>query len=101
MLEDWAGVAIIVTVQFITFFFIKRKFDRLDEAISRLEITLAETRVELAEQMAAFKEYLLGELTASKEDLVGQIAAMDTEPPPFCYATNLKCTAAPKNGQTR
>lgn len=64
MLDDWAGVTIIVAVQLITFFFTKRSLDRLDAAISRLEATLAETRVELTEQITAFKEYLMGELTA-------------------------------------
>ena len=60
MLEDWAGVAIIVSVQIVTFFFIKRRLDRLDEAISRLEKAVAGLReqtaamhTELTEQLAA------------------------------------------------
>ena len=79
MPDNWAGVAIIVAVQLVTFFFTKRAFDRLDKSISRLEKTLAETRVELE----AFKEDLVRELTgqmeAMKTELSGQITAMNTE----------------------
>lgn len=89
MLEDWAGVAIIVSVQIITFFFIKRRLDRLDEAISRLEKAVAEFREEMTEQIAAFKE-----------DLLEQMATMKAEPPLSCCAKNLRGTATTKNEQT-
>lgn len=97
MLDDWAGVAIIVTVQFITFFFTKRKLDRLDEAISRVEKALAEMR----EQTVAMHTELTKQLAAMKTELAEQIATNKTDPPPPCCATNPKCTAAPKSGQTR
>ena len=89
MLEDWAGVAVIVSVQIVTFFFIKRRLDRLDEAISRLEKAVAEFREEMTEQIAAFKE-----------DLLEQMATMKAEPPLSCCATKTRRTAAPKNEQT-
>ena len=89
MLEDWAGVAIIVSVQIVTFFFIKMRLDRLDEAISRLEKAVAEFGEEMSEQIAAFKD-----------DLLEQMATMKAEPPLSCRATNPSGTAATKNEQT-
>ena len=77
MLEDWAGVAVIVSVQIVTFFLIKRRLDRLDEAISRLEKAVAETRSELTRQIAELTE----QIAAMHTGLTEQIATM-TEPSP-------------------
>ena len=79
MLEDWAGVAIIVSVQIVTFFFIKRRLDRLDEAISRLEKTVAETRSELTRQIADLTE----QIAAMHTDLTEQIATMTELSPSY------------------
>lgn len=89
MPDNWAGVAVLIAVQVVIFFFTKRSLDRLDAAISRLEATLAEMRAETA---------------AFKEDLLRKLMAMNNEPPPYCCAccnANPRCTAAPKNERTR
>ena len=96
MLEDWAGVAIIVSVQIVTFFLIKRRLDRLDEAISRLEKAVAGLR----EQTAAMHTELTEQLAATHRDLMEQIAAMNTKPSPSCCTKNPRGTAATKNEQT-
>lgn len=104
MPDNWAGVAVLIAVQVVIFFFTKRSLDRLDKSISRLEKTLAETKVELAAQITAFKEDLLEQMATNKAGLLEELAAMNNEPPPCCCVccnTNPRCTAAPKNRQTR
>ena len=96
MLEDWAGVAIIVSVQIVTFFFIKRRLDRLDEAISRLEKSVAGLR----EQTAAMHTELMEQLAATHREMMEQIAAMNTKPSMSCCTNNPRGTATTKNEQT-
>lgn len=96
MLEDWAGVAIIVSVQIVTFFFIKRRLDRLDEAISRLEKSVAGLR----EQTTAMHTELTEQLAATHREMMEKIAAMNTKPSLSCCTKNPRGTATTKNEQT-
>ena len=104
MPDNWAGVAVLIAVQVVIFFFTKRSLDRLDAAISRLEATLTETRVEMSAQMTAFKEDLLEQMATNKVGLLDELTTMNDEPLPCCCAccnTNPKCTAATKAERTR
>ncbi len=104
MPDNWAGVAVLIAVQVVIFFFTKRSLDRLDAAISRLEATLAETKVEMSAQITAFKEDLMGQMATNKAGLLEELTAMNDEPLPCCCAccnTNPRCTAATKDERTR